>query len=81
MKILKKISLKDILGIFIFVILVIPAFIRKHILKKEIWLISEHLTARDNGYFFFKYMRENHPEIGCYYAVDYNHNDYDRKRV
>ena len=78
MKILKKISLKDILGIFIFAILVIPAFIRKHILKKEIWLISEHLTARDNGYFFFKYMRENHPEIGCYYAVDYNHNDYDK---
>lgn len=76
MKILKKISLKDILGIFIFALLIIPAFIRKHILKKELWLICEHLTARDNGYVFFKYMREKHPEIPCYYAIDYNHNDF-----
>lgn len=78
MKILKKISIKDILGIFIFVILIIPAFIRKHILKKELWLVCEHLTARDNGYFFFKYMRENHPEIDCYYAIDYKHNDFEK---
>ncbi len=76
MKKLKKIKVKEILGIFIFIILVIPAFIRKHILKKELWLISEYKIARDNGYVFFKYMRENHPEIDCYYAVDYNHNDF-----
>lgn len=76
MKKLKKIKLQEILGIFIFIILVIPAFIRKHILKKELWLISEYKIARDNGYVFFKYMRENHPEIDCYYAVDYNHNDF-----
>ena len=78
MKALKKISIKDIIGNFIFVLLIIPAFIRKHILKKELWLISEHFTARDNGYVFFKYMREKHPEIDCYYAVDYNHNDYEK---
>lgn len=78
MKILKKISIKDILGIFIFMILIIPAFIRKHILKKELWLVCEHLTARDNGYFFFKYMREKHPEVACYYAMDLNHNDYEK---
>ena len=76
MKIIKKISIKDITGIFVFLILIIPAFVRKHILKKELWLICEHLTARDNGYVFFKYMRENHSEIPCYYAIDYNHNDY-----
>lgn len=78
MKILKKISIKDILGIFVFVILIIPAFFRKHILKKELWLVCEHLTARDNGYFFFKYMRENHPEIDCYYAIDYKHSDFEK---
>ncbi len=78
MKKLKKIKLKEILKIFLFIILVIPAFIRKHILKKELWLISEYKTARDNGYFFFKYMREKHPEIDCYYAMDLKHNDYEK---
>ena len=76
MKFLKKISIRDIAGIFIFILLIIPAFIRKHIIKKQLWLVSEHFTARDNGYVFFKYMRENHPEINCYYAVDFKHNDY-----
>lgn len=78
MKILKKISIKDISGIFIFILLIVPAFIRKHIIKKELWLVCEHLTARDNGYFFFKYMREKHPEIDCYYAMDLKHNDYEK---
>ncbi len=37
---------------------------------KETWIISERGTdARDNGYFFFKYMRENHPEIDCCYVI------------
>jgi len=80
MKHLRKISIKDIFGVFIFILLIIPAFIRKHILKKKLWLICEHLTARDNGYFFFKYMREKHPEIECYYAIDYNHSDYEKVR-
>lgn len=78
MKILTKISLKDILGIFIFILLIIPAFIKKHFGNKRIWLICEHLTARDNGYFFFKYMIENHPEVNCYYAMDLKHCDYEK---
>lgn len=38
--------------------------------NKSIWLISERGTdARDNGYHFFRYLREKHPEIECYYVI------------
>ena len=38
--------------------------------KKEIWLVSERGTeARDNGYHFFRYLREQHPEINARYVI------------
>lgn len=38
--------------------------------SKEIWLIQEkHTEARDNGYFLFRYIRENHPEINAFYSI------------
>lgn len=43
---------------------------QRGLLKKEIWLVMEKKTeARDNGYHFFKYLRENHPELEAYYAI------------
>lgn len=42
-------------------------------LSKEdnVWLIGEKSNkAQDNGYFFFKYLRKNHPEINAYYVID-----------
>lgn len=48
--------------------------------KKNIWLISERGTeARDNGYHFFRYLREKHPEIECYYVI--KKDSPDRKRI
>ncbi|MDO5144135.1 MAG: CDP-glycerol glycerophosphotransferase family protein [bacterium] len=48
--------------------------------KKNIWLISERGTeARDNGYHFFRYLREKHPEIECYYVIAKDSPD--RKRI
>lgn len=39
--------------------------------KKEVWLIGERAnTAQDTGYHFFKYCRENHPEIDVYYVIN-----------
>lgn len=35
----------------------------------------EH-TARDNGYWFFKYMRENYPERPIYYPIQFTAPDY-----
>lgn len=38
---------------------------------KDMWLISERgVEAKDNGYVFFKYLRENHPEINVWYVID-----------
>ena len=37
---------------------------------REIWLVSERGTdARDNGYHFYKYLHERHPEIEAYYVI------------
>jgi CDP-glycerol glycerophosphotransferase (TagB/SpsB family) len=41
--------------------------------QKGIWLIFERGNeAKDNGYVFFKYLREKHPEIKAFYVADKN---------
>lgn len=43
---------------------------QRGLLRKEIWLVMEKKTeARDNGYNFFKYLRQKHPELEAYYAI------------
>lgn len=43
---------------------------RRDLLKKDIWLVCEKRTeARDNGYHFYKYIRQNHPQIHAYYVI------------
>lgn len=43
------------------------------------WVVCETgMEARDNGYHFFKYMRENHPDEKCYYAIKAKSPDYKR---
>ena len=32
----------------------------------------------DNGYHFFKYMREKHNDFDCYYVIDKKCNDYNK---
>lgn len=40
---------------------------------RGVWIVSERGSdARDNGYHFFKYIRENHPEIKAYYIIEKN---------
>lgn len=47
--------------------------------KKNIWIFSEKkLEARDNGYHFFKFIREKHPEINAYYVIDKNGADVEK---
>ena len=54
--------------------IVSPLFAKKY---TGSWLICEEpQEARDNGYWFFKYMCENHPEKDCYYAIANNSVDY-----
>lgn len=45
------------------------------------WLVCEEPSeARDNGYWFFKKTRENHPEQQCVYAIDKRSVDYQNVR-
>lgn len=38
--------------------------------RKHVWIINERgYDARDNGMHFFKYVKDNHPEIRAYYAI------------
>ena len=38
--------------------------------KRPIWLVTERgVDARDNGYWFFRYLKEKHPEIESYYII------------
>lgn len=48
--------------------------------RKDIWIFSEKKTeARDNGYHFFRYIREKHPNISAYYMITKNSEE--RKKV
>lgn len=49
--------------------------------NRDTWLVCERCDeARDNGYWFFKKMRENHPEQRCVYAIDMKSADYQKVR-
>ncbi len=44
---------------------------------KDLWIISdEKLEARDNGYHFFKYVKKEHPEQHCCFAISKKAEDY-----
>ena len=79
-RILKK--LKGILvyikcGFLYYFAMFLSLFIRRGELYKDLWLIAERGTdARDNGYHFFRYMRENHKEINCAYVIRKDSPDY-----
>ena len=55
----------------------LPVALVMSLKRKNIWLITERpQQARDNGYCFFKYMRENRPEKDVYYIIDKTSEDY-----
>ncbi len=46
---------------------------------RNIWLVCERKSdARDNGYWFYKYMVEKHPEVEAVYAIDKASIDYQK---
>lgn len=57
-------------------ILITPALIARHF-KHSVWIITERPDqARDNGYCFYKYLKEYHPEQPAYYVIDMKSKDY-----
>lgn len=61
------------------IILLLAIFLSKIIeikKNKEVWLIGERKgEAGDNGYHFFKYVRETYPEKKCFYIIEKNSKD------
>lgn len=82
LKKIKKVSVRDVFGLLIFLVVLIPSLIYKiylRINKKELWLICENENmARDNGYTFYRYMEKKHPETKCYYAISFKCEDFSK---
>ncbi len=72
----------DMLSVFNYMLMLIPSLIYMLVLKikkQTIWLIFEDKnTARDNGYYLFKYIRNNHPNDKVYYAISKKAKDYSK---
>ena len=49
---------------------------------KNLWIIAERGDdARDNGYFFYEYMRKNHPEVNLWYVIKSSSADYPKVKA
>lgn len=76
---LKYIHFGDIVDMFKILLSFIPGMILKAI-KKDIWLVAERENdAHDNGYWFYKFVRENYPERNVYYSISFDCPDYENK--
>lgn len=66
---LKYLKCSDIKHVLFF-ILAYPSSFLFRIFHKDLWLICEDGdAARDNGYWFFKYLCENHKEINAVFSI------------
>lgn len=75
---LKRVKFKEIIQIWKlpFALLCVPIYRTRH---KNLWIVCEDQNeARDNGYWFFKYVREEHPEQECVYAISNKSPDIDK---
>ena len=71
----KDIKLSDFMAVFpmTLALLLRPFYKNKY---RNVFLVCEEpAAARDNGYHFFKFLREKHPEQPCVYAIRKNSAD------
>jgi len=75
---LRYVRAKDYFACIVFLIMVPIALIAK-IFIHNFWLVGEERNeARDNGYWFFKYVRENHPKQKIAYVINKKCGDYEK---
>ena len=73
---LKFVRWRDLVQVFPAIIGYLLSLVVR-IRHNNVWLVCERGSdARDNGYWFFKYLCENHPEIEAVYAIEQNSVDY-----
>lgn len=85
MKKITKRKVKILLLLFpVYIFVALPAFVCAMISKifiHDLWLVYEEgYLARDNGYFFFKYVRENYPKQKIIYSISKKSPDYEKVR-
>ncbi len=77
-KVLKFIKWSDIGHCFLFV-LVLPFALVTKLFVRDFWLVCEDKNeARDNGYHFFKWVRENRPKQKIAYTINKKSPDYQK---
>ena len=66
---LKKVKAGDLGHLFLFLLALLPAALYRR-LHPHLWLVCEGGSeARDNGYWFFRYLRESQPQVDARYAI------------
>ena len=78
LKRLKDVSLSDLFAFFpMMVAILLYPFLRNK--YKDFWLIADRaMDARDNGFHFFRYMKREHPEQKCVFALKRKSIDYQK---
>lgn len=77
---LKRVRFGEIIQIWKLPIAIICAAIYR-LKHKDLWIVCEDKNeARDNGFWFFKYVRSKHPEQECVYAISGKSPDIDKIR-
>lgn len=78
---LQRVRISDIGHIFLFLI-ALPVALVYRCFRKDLWLICDNKNeARDNGYWLFKYICENHKEQDIVYAISKKSPDYQKVRT
>ena len=66
---LRRVKLHEIIEVWKLPIALFCAVIYR-LFHSDLWIVCEDKNeARDNGYWFFKYICDNHPEQECIYAI------------
>ena len=77
---LQRVKIGDIGHIFLFLFALPVALIYK-LFRRDLWLVCDNANeARDNGYWFYKYVREAYPEQDIVYAISKKSKDFLRVR-
>ncbi len=76
-------QIKRVIRILLFFVKLFTAYVCASILKstkkqyRNLWIVSERGNdARDNGFFFYRYLRKEHPEINVVYSISSSSADF-----
>ena len=73
-----KLLSRSILETLLLCISTVPALIARR-WHRSVWIVSERPDqARDNGFIFFRYMRQMHQDHETYYIIDKSASDYQK---